>query len=219
MKFDDKILALVILSIVFTIGCNQNSQHKIHEKSNPSGHLNAEKSTSISKIKESLNAPSFDSNKYISITDSLLTKIQGIPIKITTKIDTIREESKSIYGSLFTKADVLVKKYTFDPGEGSRELKFWIIEALYTDTTSAIRAFENLKKDALEMNDNSSWTPGLTYTNDFVIISGVYIFWLNTGCSYSYTNHLKLTDFMLRTLQLEQIQDSIWCKCGQSKCT
>ena len=221
MKEHYKIIILTIFVGLTIFGCNQTSDKHTQDKFD-SLTVVTPQDTSITKMTEVSRKPDFDVAKFVTLTDSLLTKIQGRPISLTFKIDTIiadKIDKRSFYSSLLAPPNTLVKRFSFDPGKGSRELRIWFVEATYEDKVFARNAFEALKKDAYDMNDSVNWSPGLTYTNDYVIISDRKIYWLNSGCPYSFFNHQKIKQYMLQSLQIETIQDSIWCKCGQPKCS
>jgi hypothetical protein len=202
--------------------CNQTTDKQTQDKSDSSTISAAKDASSFTKITEVHQKPDFDVVKFVALTDSLLTKIQGKPIGLTYEIDTIRSEKtdkRSFYSSLFSTDNCLIKRYSFDPGKGSRELRIWFVEATYQDTISTNKAFEELHIQSGKVDGENDYSPGLTYTNDYVIKSYNRIYWLNSGCPYAFSNHQKLKQFMLQSLQVDNIQDSIWCKCGQPKCS
>jgi len=202
-------------------GCNQTSDMQIQDKPDSSTVV-TEEDTSFTKMTEVSPMPDFDVSKFVTLTDSLLSKIQGRPIGLAFKIDTItadKTDKRSFYNSLFPSDHTLIKRYSFDPGKGSRELRIWFVEATYQDSISINKAFNELYRQSGKVDNENDYLPGLTYTNDYVIRSHNKIYWLNSGCPYSFSNHQKLTQYMLQSLQVDNIQDSIWCKCGQPKCS
>ena len=222
MKMNYNIIISTIYISLSIFGCNQTSDKQAQDKSDSSTVSTTKDTTTITKISEVNLKPDFDVVKFISLTDSLLTKIQGRPIGLTVKIDTItadKTDKRSFYSSLFSSDNCLITRYSFDPGKGSRELRIWFVEATYPDTISTNKAFEALHRQSGKVDGENDYLPGLTYTNDYVIKSYNKIYWLNSGCPYAFSNHQKLIQFMLQSLQVENIQDSIWCKCGQPKCS
>jgi len=219
MKINYRIIIPTIFIGLTMFSCNQASETQTQDKTDSSNILTAKDTSTFIKMTEVEKKADFDVVKFVALTDSLLTKIQGRPIVLTMKIDTITPDKRSFYSSLFSSDKALIKRFSFDPGKGSRELRIWFVEATYQDKTFANNAFIALKKDAYDMEDSVSWSPGLTYTNDYVIISDKRIYWLNSGCPYAFFNHQKLKQFLLQSLQVDEIQDSIWCKCGQPKCS
>lgn len=202
--------------------CNQTADKKTQDKSDSSKVLTAKDTSSVTKMNEVKKKPDFDVANFITLTDSLLTKIQGRPINLIFKIDTIsfdKTDKRSFYSALFPSTNALIKRFSFDPGKGSRELRIWFVEATYQDSISTNKAFEELHRQSGKVDGEDDYSPGLTYTNDYVIKSYNKIYWLNSGCPYSFSNHQKLKQFMLQSLQVDNIQDSIWCKCGQPKCS
>jgi hypothetical protein len=222
MKMNYNIIILTIFISLTMFGCNQNSDKQIQEKPDFSTISTAKVTPTVTKMTEVYKKPNFDVVKFVTLTDSLLTKIQGRPIGLTIKIDTIsanKTDKISFYSSLFSSDKCLIKRYSFDPGKGSRELRIWFVEATYQDSISTNKAFEELHRQSGKVDVGNDYFPGLTYTNDYVIKSYNKIYWLNSGCTYAFYNHQKLKHFMLQSLQVDNIQDSIWCKCGQPKCS
>ena len=222
MKMNYDIIISTIFIGLTMFSCNQTADKQTQDKSDSSTISAANDTSSFTKIIEVHQKPAFDFVKFVSLTDSLLTKIQGKPIGLTVKIDTIRADKtdkRSFYSSLFSSANCLIKRYSFDPGKGSRELRIWFVEATYQDTISINKAFEELHRQSGKVDGKYDYLPGLTYTNDYVIKSYNKIYWLNSGCPYAFSNHQILKQFMLQSLQVDNIQDSIWCKCGQPKCS
>ncbi len=180
--------------------------------------------TAIKEISTSLNSTKatsgFDVNKFLALADSFLTIIEGKEIHFVFVIDTIKTDElsrKSFYNALHPSDKTLIRRYSFDPGDGHRLLRLWFIDASYSDTADLHKAFTELKAQSGEVAVNDYY-PGLTYTNDYVIRTNKNIYWLNSGCPYAFFNHQKLNEFVRQSLQLKSIADSIHCKCGQPKC-
>jgi len=164
----------------------------------------------------------FDVLTFISSTSSLLTSIEGKPISPTCSIDTITNDKitkQSPFNALFPSTNVLVKRYSFDPGKNSRALRIWVVSASYADSLSSNRAFTELHRQSTKVDDKENYSPGLTYTNDYVIKTDKNIYWLNSGCAMSFKNHKRIKEYLLKALPVLDIQDSIWCKCGQPDCS
>ena len=222
MKVNNRIIILTIIIGLTTISCKQATDKINHNISDSTTKSKAKDTLPFATITDNPQKLNFDVEKFVKLTDSLLTSIQGKPIGLTTKIDTIRSDKidgKSFYSSLFTSENSLVKRYSFDPGKSSRELRFWFLEATYHDTISTNKVFEELHRISGTVDGENDYLPGLTYTNDYVIKSSTKIYWLNTGCPYSFSNHQKIRQFILQSLPAVYINDSIWCKCGQPKCS
>lgn len=222
MKINYNIIIPTILIGLTMFSCNQTSDKNAQENSDSSKVQIAKDTSSFIKTTEVHQEPDFDVLKFVALTDSLLTKIQGRPISVTFEVDTItadKTDKRSFYKSLFPSTSNVIKRFSFDPGKGSRELRIWFVEATYQDSISTNKAFEELHRQSGKVDGENDYLPGLTYTNDYVIKSYNKIYWLNSGCPYSFANHQKLKQFMLQSLRVDNIQDSIWCKCGQPKCS
>jgi hypothetical protein len=200
--------------------CKQNNFKQIQDKSD-SLQVFIQDTTALDKIADVSSNNEFDVDKFISRTDSLLTKITGKSISLTYKIDTIAAEitdKYNFYNCLYTSDLTVIKKYEFDPGKGNRALRLWFIDATYPDTIATNIAFKELQKQTGKVNGENDFIPGLTYTNDYVIKTDKKIYWMNSGCPYAFFNHKMISKLMLQSLQFDNIEDSIWCKCGQPVC-
>lgn len=222
MRNDLMIIILTLLIGLVMFSCNQTKDKQ--EQGSPDSTLVVMSKETIlhKKLTEVFQKPDFNVAKFINLTDSLLTEIKGKSINLSYEIDTIivdKTKHRSFFTSHFQSDSTLIKRYSFDPGKGNRILRIWIIIATFKDSAMTNLAFASLKKDAYDTEDSEDWSPGLTYTNDYVIKSENKIYWLNSGCVYAFYNHKKLKDNMLQSLQIDAIQDSIWCRCGQVKCS
>jgi hypothetical protein len=213
--------ALLSLFIGLNIlSCNQNSRNQSLD--NPDSLMVETKHTLFTKTSELHVKPDFDVEKFVTLTDSLLTNIQQKAINLNFKIENITSDSvmkSGFFNPLFISENAKIKRYSFDPGKDNRALRIWLVEAIYHDSISTDNVFNELQKQSGKVDGEEDFLPGLTYTNDFVIKSSNKIYWLKSGCSYAFYNHKKLTEFMLQSLRVDTIQDSIWCKCGQPKCS
>ena len=167
-----------------------------------------------------MNQRDFNVNRFITLADSLLTSIERKPFHFSCIIDTIPSDISdeySYYYALHPSDKTLVKRYSFDPGRGNRMMHLWFIDASYSDTSDLNKAFKALKVRAYE-NTEPFYIPGLTYTNDYVVRTDKNIYWLNSGCPYAFFNHKKLIGLISQSLDLDNVVDSIHCKCGMPKC-
>jgi hypothetical protein len=168
------------------------------------------------------NPEEFNVTKFIRSTDSLLSQIQRKDITVTCEVDTLVKDSlwKDLFlvRSFDSSDSIVFTRYSFDPGKGNRELRLWIVVASFADTTSRDKIFAELQRQSGPVNDVYDFVPGLTYNNDFIVAADNRIYWLNTGCSYAYTNHLQIGRLMLSSMEIEKPGDSIQCQCGQPKC-
>lgn len=203
-------------------GCNQPTVLNL-PRIGDSSDAKISNQDSISAIPNSnWSKPAFNVQKFVLLTDSFLTQVENRIIKLTFKTDTLKNDTvrpQSFFNSLFTSNRILATKYSFVPPIGSKALRFWFIEALYEDNLATNEAFEKLISQSGKVEIENDNLPGLTYTNDYVIKAENKILWLNTGCTYSFANHKKMKEIMMHSLPPIYIQDSIWCRCGQVKCS
>ncbi|OFY82816.1 MAG: hypothetical protein A3F72_01655 [Bacteroidetes bacterium RIFCSPLOWO2_12_FULL_35_15] len=166
----------------------------------------------------------FDVLKFKHLADSLLSFLQHKEMAFNLTIDTLQVADLSNVELENHPTGFLVKtsndciKYHFDLESPNRNLRFDIIQSIFNSTESTDSAFIQMKYMANEDLVSESGVPGLTYTNDFVIKQSLNIYWINTGCIYSFENHKKYSEFLLNSLSDKTVIDSIWCKCGAVNC-
>ncbi|MBK7855187.1 MAG: hypothetical protein IPJ79_09990 [Bacteroidetes bacterium] len=139
----------------------------------------------------------FKSTVFLSLADSLLKILSNKPVRFSSKLHTIGAQAvqrESFLYALQSTHVKIIKRYSFDTGKGGREMRFWLIEALYEDSLELTKAFNNLKSYAYK-NNEPFYLPGLSYANDYVIRTPTKIYWLNSGCTYAFKNHQKLNAF------------------------
>jgi hypothetical protein len=213
-------IVLTLIIIILISSCHAASDKK--DGRTPSAIAEIRDSV-IDEVKtETHQKTDFDSNRFISLTDSLLGQIQGKSITLSYKSDTINNDKiakSDIFNSLIQSDQTLIKRYSFSPRQGDSRLHFWFIEVTYPDTIIARKAFGELHQQTGPANNENDFCPGLTYVNDYVIRTEKKIYWLNTGCAFAFSNHRKISQFLLRSLPELNIYDSIWCQCGQPKCS
>jgi len=159
---------------------------------------------------------SFKVKNFTRLTDSLLTSIVGQSIHFACTTDVVTSKGSNFFSPLFSAGKAEIKRYSFDPGKGNKTLQFWVVEATYQSASETDKVFEKLRMQATGTKTNDAVPAGLTYANDYVIKTEKKIFWLNTGCALAYSNHNKIKQFMLQSLQAGKITDSIDCRCGMN---
>lgn len=158
-----------------------------------------------------------DSNimEYKKATDSILYEHTGVSIFKYEMLKPGEPILRGIQMNLrdFTGNAKRVLRFSFLPENGDTGLNHTVVEILYESEKEAQAAFDRISKEALE----KSGTPGLTYTNDFVCRKGYAVYWINTGCRYSFENHEKLMDAFIR-INKPLAAEALQCKCGAVIC-
>lgn len=212
-----------ILLGVIMFGCTQQPVKQIRDKSDSSAVILSNDTTLSTPVPDVAHKQDFDLETFVNLTNSLLTKITDRTVNLTYTVDTltndVQDDHRLLSSLLQSSGNYIIKIYLFDPGRRDIALGFRLISATYADSVAANVVFSLLKEDAYDSERGDNLTPGLTYSNDFVIRSGNQIYWLNSGCQYAFFNHQKLKDCMMQSLHIGSVQDSIWCKCGQVKCS
>jgi hypothetical protein len=107
------------------------------------------------------------------------------------------DNEKSIRGYDFSEVK---PKYNSDPH---------VSTCVYSREADAAQAMKNLK------NRTHGESPGLTYTNDYVVRFKNKIYWVNSSCGFAYFNHEKIRDNLLKCIDHKfPADDSIVCRCG-----
>jgi hypothetical protein len=216
MKRKNRHLIIVLFSIV-AVACNMTTT-----KNDPIVLADTTYITAVSKDSTISKSTSvFDLTTFKRLTDSLLTSITGKNLQLTSSCDTLSENEASFGSRLYSSDKCIVKRYLFSPDKKYKmgKLRFKLFAATYPDSSETNKMFSKMRTVAYKLDTAlHDKSPGLTYTNDYVIKTDKHIYWLNTGCSFAYFNHKKIKQFMLLSLPTDKIIDSINCKCGQSIC-
>lgn len=155
---------------------------------------------------------------FLERLDTLYSAIYAKEMETDFVQDTLQEgeiprpELRNTEAEQLFNESVELIKYKFFPREGE-DLIFEFIDMEFETIGQAQNAFRVIGKIALEV----SGTPGLTYTNDWLIQEDRHLYWLNTGCRYAYFNHQKIISF-LKDLSNEITSTEIYCKCGMLTC-
>jgi len=118
--------------------------------------------------------PYFDTEKLRREGEIILNGIPGWKVKLKTQR---RVEQDRHFDADEEKLAEQIIYYSFlDEDDGG----FTVEEIQFGNEMVAQMAFSSLQK----RSKNGDETPGLTYTNDFLLKKSTSIFWLNTPCSY-----------------------------------
>lgn len=155
---------------------------------------------------------SFNPEKFKILIDSFVPQITGNSTPFSCKSNDITDiDTLQLWDGLQPSKAIQIKRYDYDNNEYFLRIK--IIEVTYNNSKDAGLVFENLKVLAKDSGAKDN-TPGLTYTNDYLIKSNKKVFWLNAGCYYAYPNFVKLSRMMYSSIENIVKQDSVKCKCG-----
>ncbi|MCE3228787.1 MAG: cyclohydrolase [Bacteroidetes bacterium] len=158
----------------------------------------------------------FDVEKFTHQVDSLLKLIEGKRTMLQVSSHTV-QTGKDLPHFKATSTNTIVI-HSFKAG-AHWALNFRIIEATFNDKNKLEEAFSSLWNDAMDLRKgDEKFSPGLSYTNDYVIKTDEAIFWLNLSCAYAGKNGAKIEKLWRSSLSLGKITDSIVCSCGQSWC-
>ena len=111
--------------------------------------------------------------------------------------------------------EIDIRYYTFKGYKSNIEL--FIVKNPDNNIDSV---YEQIKKLGYSKNRKSDLVPGLSYANDFVFKTNNDIYWLNSPCSISYNNHLKISGILksLIEVQSKNKHEYFYCKCGKIIC-
>ena len=161
---------------------------------------------------------SYDVHQYKKEVDSIIELIIGDNVTTNLKIDTLKSDeplfvelNNTPISDLANKG--VVTKYDFLLEGKHRGLRHYLFEINFEDNVIADSVFSVIQEIALE----NSGVPGLTYTSDFVLKLSNRIYWLNSNCAYSYSNHLKFVNAFKLIGKLHSV-NAIYCECGKVKC-
>lgn len=146
----------------------------------------------------------FDMEVFRQKAEKILNEIPGWEIKLVAE----RNEKET---KRYVLEEVQMAEQTWNYHfSDNRRVLFYVDEMNYNSYVKANEVFEMLKKKSKGGDE----IPGLTYTNDFLFVKGKSIFWLNTACMYSWTNHTLLVKAFKSCIDKEIGKDTISCRCG-----
>jgi hypothetical protein len=166
----------------------------------------------------------FDISNFKRLADSLLSFIQNKQLNFHLVIDTLQVSELNEQELKYSPTGYLVKnsthciRYNFDVDSPNKDLSIEIVLSLFNSTNLTDSVFSHLKYLANEDKVSDNGIPGLTYTNDYLFKQHSKIYWLNTGCRYSFENHKKYSGFLMRSMVEQTVNESIWCECGAVNC-
>lgn len=149
-------------------------------------------------------APVFDMEKLRKEGETILNDIPGWHVKL--EVHRYIQEDRHFDDDEEKMAKQMVY-YTF---LDKNEMGFSIEEMQFDDELRAQMVFARLQ----QKSKGGDETPGLTYTNDFLLKKSTSIFWLNTPCSFSWLNHNLLVKAFKRSFYTGIGHDTIQCRCG-----
>ncbi len=225
----DKILLLLAAFILASCGASVENRSIDENKPTLEKALEQGDYTFIDKndtasIKKAMavSKPGFDTLKFRNMVDSFFTEIQGkqSPISIQRDSVTPGNTAKGNWRYVLRPSSTTdITVFFFNPGKGSAfGLDFSLTEAKYQNERTAQDIFKDLRKASGHDPDDYNDAPGLSYQNDYAFLTGKTIYWLNSGCPFTHTNHKKIKTFLWKSITPLAIKDSINCRCGDVIC-
>lgn len=185
----------LIQFLVCTILFSANAQNKIVEK---------KLTQSYKQVLDSING--MDNIEYENVN---ATKI--LFQKRTPGITLFKELEASSLKHVTTNARD-VKLYSYEDTI-QKTGKNSITVIVYKTNKEAEFSYTKILEVALE----KSGVPGLTYTNDVILLSGKTIYWFNSNCLYSIKKHMEFVNVFCNIYGLNK-KEYIECGCGEVVC-
>lgn len=168
----------------------------------------------------------FDLEVFKDYADSIISILRVKDCNYGLTVDTINFSNlKSLHLDttfsryLIDSADLAISSLLSDTSHNNY-LNVKVVILHFDDSINCKRIFSKMQEYSTTRGqvDNFKYLPGLTYQNDLVVKGKLSIFWLNTGCPISLSNHLKYVHGFKRSFMNFTIQDSIKCECGDVIC-
>lgn len=205
---------IVIVLLFFLTACFYNKKKSVNVISKDTNLVNFDNLVDDEIIKNDFNI-----FKYKIKVDSLLSVIEGETTSSKIIFDTLDRddlvfvELKDTPLYCLTKEAYISKKYSFSLSKGDSRLNHYFVNLEFANVAKADSIFSIFEKIALE----KSGIPGLTYSNDFLVQVENKIYWINSSCSFSYANHLKLVNIFKNMVNIDN-KIAVECECGHVKC-
>lgn len=211
-----KKIILYHICIVFFLSCFSPKKEQVEDIPQKTENL-------LIKIDDIIDNNKFDIIEYKIKVDSLFSKIFSEKINSNLIIDTINKMDlifnffKSSPLENITKHTNWCIRYDFNIiNDDVRRKKQLIIFDFKTQIESD-SCFVIFEKFATDTNYFEIFVPGLTYTNDYLVLIKNKIYWINSSCMYSYENHLKFVEELKKILNITN-EKTINCECGNWIC-
>lgn len=198
--------------------CNSDKSQKEVENEN------VEKTIADSNALNNKTNADFDLLGFKQLADSFIANIENKSIAFHLIQDTLKtselseQELKRLPTGYLVRNSTYCIKYRFDLDSPDKDLGVSIIQSQFNSIIETDSVFDRLRYLANEDKVTEGGLTGLTYTNDYVLKQPLKIYWLNTGCKYSFDNHKKYGAFLVKSLKDKTIIDSLWCECGAVDC-
>ena len=215
------ILILIAWLVLFSCRENPTKENKLDSNTRDSVSESPHELTdsTISKVEKV--EWFFDIQRYKGKADSLVSQLSGIQTSSKISVETIQSgrslfvelrdtpiENLSEYARLITKS-----RLSYRLGASGNAFTHDILVLAFHSTETADSVFTLFSNLAVI----NSGVPGITYTNDYITKVENTLFWLNSKCLTSYSNHRKLSELLKTEIEME-INKEILCKCGKVLC-
>lgn len=214
-----KLFLLIAISILYS--CK--------EARDPSGsNLSTEKQEKSfdNKVVDSVNVSDLRSGNFmVDVEEFIASSSQIFDIEegdIKIEIDTVVYNMQTIEkpNNIYLAIDQNASSYRQIELRYNRSFTVRLYELRFDNLQSAKKMFDIFK--TFGMTRKVDLVPGLTYANDYVRLDKNSVYWLNSPCMVSTSDHTKLVEIFLKMLELTSISEegsSMYCQCGSLFCT
>lgn len=205
-----KLNHIFLLSIFLIFSCKESSSESTTRKeSSNEVAITQSKKSEIDSVK--IKNISFDEKVFIKLINQ---EFQDVTEQFDLS-DSLLEKSilknNNVLKYIKSKA-VDIKFHSFESEKSKIEL--FVINDLGQNMDSI---YQKIKKLGYAKDRANDPIPGLSYANDFIYKTDNTIYWLNSPCTISYKNHLKIAEILEKLIESES-DNKFYCKCGKVIC-
>jgi hypothetical protein len=211
-------LCLIIMFIFLSCNNRQDKKQKSIIPKTMSNKIVDSTTIDANSLFNIANQKSFNVEKYKLDLDAILNGINK-NFKTTIKIDTIKDGNfldVNFRSTCFEKINTetkLITKHSFSINDEGKRLNHYVIIFEFDSIKKLETNYDCMKTEAL-----NTPAPGLSYANDYVTFSNNKIYWINSSCMFSYSNHNKFVDVFKKNMKINET-NSIQCECGKVICS
>lgn len=161
---------------------------------------------------------SFLIDTFMSQIDSFFTSYAGGNTGVNYTRKRIQSDtSNALFNNILSLPDEnsAIDYYFIVGDENNSGMGFMLIIANYPDSATTDKSWKHVVAMSGPPNATSGdKLPCISYTNDYIFRTGNKIFWLGTGCTWSYKHHMLIASFLRRSIYNCDVIDEIKCDCG-----
>lgn len=172
----------------------------------------------LTETKITITKDSFFLDTFMNMVDSFFTSYSGGKTGVNYTVREIQSDtSNTLHRSILSLPNEKCRVYDYfiSGDENNPGMGFSLVVAIYPDSETVLKAWKHVVAMSGPPNaDIGDKQPCISYTNDYLFRTGNRIFWLGTGCTWSYYHHMLIASLLKRSIHNCYVLAEIKCRCG-----